>query len=436
MPKSFRNTMTSDAGTDPALCLEGRVVDVNMKNWTVDVASSFDQKTLNDIQVGSPYVHFNNGEGVYCMPDVGAVCKVMIPSDTTAPFVMCFVMPMEVVASDGGVQGSVDDVVVTGPDGVKKADPSAIVGGDAPTGTVSRSSTGRSTDASFYGGRPDALMGDIVMRTRDDNFLILHRGGVVQIGASEIAQRIFLPIGNFIEDISGNYAHRNTGGTIQWGLQDITPDDAAKSPTRHMEVYRVWADDKYADIRVTHGNAFGKEPAAEGSISGNIVYDFVIAPGGFDANTGDYNKQPIQFRQTFDDAGNALMKGAGDMKIDFSGEVLISPTKSLILRSIGPAGGITIETLIRDIVVRALKGDIDIKTLIGNIALTTLLGSIDMRALGGITMQKTDGVPVEPLPMGIQLLAWLATHTHVMSSPPVQAGALAGILSTTVKISK
>lgn len=199
----FRTSFTNQSGSKPALFVEGRVVDVNMNNWTVDVYSSYDRMRFNDIQCASPYLHHYAGEGGSVMPDLNAKVMVCIPSDSSPPHVAYYIMAFE---------------------NVDMAAP------DAPQGTTSQpNADGTSSGASFAGGRPRAKQGDLTWRGRDGNFLILHRGGVVQIGSTELAQRIFIPLTNSMIDISDNYYHHTQGGTKYWGL--LPTASGSKSPT-------------------------------------------------------------------------------------------------------------------------------------------------------------------------------------------------------------
>ena len=128
MASKFRNSFTHKEGVDEALILQGRVHNVNVVKWTVDIITQFDRKKYFNIQVGSPYMHHSNGEGIYAVPEVGATCMVCVPSDSSPPFVLAFTMAHELVddASD-----------------------------DAPAGTNSHgASVPNATDASFAGGRP------------------------------------------------------------------------------------------------------------------------------------------------------------------------------------------------------------------------------------------------------------------------------------------
>src|SRR5574337_5397 len=68
-----------------------------------------------------------------------------------------------------------------------------------------------------------------MMRTRDENFVILRRGGVVQIGATPIAQRLYIPIRNVIRDMCENYDLFSLAGEMSWSVDrtDQTTDGAA-----------------------------------------------------------------------------------------------------------------------------------------------------------------------------------------------------------------
>lgn len=160
-----------------------RIVDVNITDWSVNCVSEYGNKKYFDIQVNSPYFHLANGEGIYVQPEVGALCWVCVPSSGrfAAPFVL-------------GFQSAADEDF----DG-------------------------------FRGGRQTLNPGDIMLRTRDENFLVLRRGGVIQLGATPTAQRIYLPIRNFIKDFCENYELFTFGGELTWHTErdDQTTDGSA-----------------------------------------------------------------------------------------------------------------------------------------------------------------------------------------------------------------
>lgn len=299
MPSRFRTSHTQRAGHEPAKFVQGKVLNVNLVTWTVDILSQFDRHTYFDIQVASPYLHFNSGEGIYVVPEVGAVCMVCLPSDSSPPYVAHFLMPFESI------------------------DTSAP---DAPNGTRSRGSAQPSGgDASFAGGRLRLQPGDIVLRGRDGNSIILHRGGVLSIGANELAQRIYIPLNNQVVDVSENYAHHNTGGSVTWGLQD--GPSQSHFPAQHMQTVRVFADDKYADIRISSGRIYdplsepdGNTEAREAGIVGGddnpIIYEIAVSPKGFVAQSGAVaNAGTVAgsvYKFTFDRQGNTYTRCEGN----------------------------------------------------------------------------------------------------------------------------
>lgn len=303
------------------------VVDINMKSWTVSCCSKLDSRFWADIQNGSLYLHQNQGEGVYCMPEVGATCMVCIPSDTTGPFVLAYVSPGQTT-----VRGQ--EVDATGsalpPEKTGMTDEQAY-----KEGVATLNDSAKKTDYSYGSNRPVAKPGDIVMRGRDGNFCILHRGGVLQIGASTLAQRIYVPLTNLVTDISERYEHQNVGGTIQWGMQ---PLQYVERETWWRQCFRVYADDRYCDCRLTVGKVRDpiKLPDGDDDIADNpmdpaqpVTYEFVMAPAsdssgfkGVDGETtGDaHNNMTMLFRM--DRSGNCHVRFKGNALMTFRHNLL------------------------------------------------------------------------------------------------------------------
>jgi hypothetical protein len=318
------SSLSKPQGMGPAIMAQGVIVDVNTKNWTVDVHSKFDRRKWFDIQTGSPYLHYNNGEGLSIMPEVGAKCVVCIPSDGTQPFISTFIAPLE--TRDASVtQNDEGDLELETPGGKDKK--SAV-------------------DASFAAGRYPAKPGDIVARTRDGNFLILHRGGVVQIGATTLAQRIFLPIGNLVMDVSERYAHHNVGGSINWGLQE--GPSIANSPTQWSQVFRVYANDRFADLRIACGKVYDltgepdgsttKERLAELSIGNeDIVYEITLAQDGFHEHTGEPAdkgvKNRAKFRFFFDRAGGTMLRSEANIYFYSKKKIYLESEEEIVAKT-------------------------------------------------------------------------------------------------------
>lgn len=168
-PKPVRSpSMAKDASLlMGALVERARVVNVNIRDYTVDVKTEFSFKNRFDIPIMVPYCNQVNGEGINFIPEVGATCWICTPSeDGRDAFVLGFTM-----VDEGG---------------------------------------------SYRGGRPLLNPGDLHYSTRDGNFVVLRRGGVVQIGSTAICQRVFIPIRNIIQDYAENYELHTPGGDLTW----------------------------------------------------------------------------------------------------------------------------------------------------------------------------------------------------------------------------
>ena len=313
MPNTeFRSSMTTPEGLGKTDIFLGRVVNVDLVNYTVDVFSQFDQMRCFQIAVGSPYLHSNRGDGFSVMPEVGSKCAVCWPGDSSPPFVLAFVMPHETIP------------MATSP--------------DATDGTTSHGSDNQAaTAASFAGGRPVAKPGDMFVRGRDGNFIVLHRGGVLQIGSNELSQRIYVPLNNMVMDFAENYAMHTAGGSIKWGIHE--GEGVTKLPTEYRQALRVYANDKYADIRIAAGRVHDPVPETDqdgitdqqmafGSGSTEpIVYELTLARGGFNGEDGSLLPSTgslVKLKFSFDRAGNAFLK--------FNGNVGVLCTKRLRLR--------------------------------------------------------------------------------------------------------
>ena len=151
-----------------------RVVDVNTLTYTVDVITEFTNRHIQDIPFASPYCNSAQGEGFTIIPEVGSLALVLIPGDGSEEVLVGFLM------------------------------------------TPERGDTER-----YRGNRPmTAQPGDTFMTTRDGNFIYLHRGGSLTLGATPLAQRMYVPLNNLIRDICQEYKLEAIGGTLDWKIED------------------------------------------------------------------------------------------------------------------------------------------------------------------------------------------------------------------------
>lgn len=303
MPRTeFRSSMTSPEGlgkTDIFMC---RVINVDLVNYTVDVFSQFDQMLLVAVPIGSPYLHSNRGDGFSVTPEVGAKCAICWPGDSSPPFVLSFVMPHETIPMSND--------------------------SSSPLGTSERASANQSpTSASFAGGRERGKPGDMAVRGRDGQFIVLHRGGVLQIGSTELAQRVYIPLNNLVMDVAENYAMHNSGGSIKWGIQE--GEGESNLPSEYKQTLRVYANDKYADIRVAAGRVHDPVPETDDDGQGDlgaagvgktepVVYELTLAKKGFKAEDGALlpgTGNLVKLRFVFDRSGNTFLRMDGNVSV-------------------------------------------------------------------------------------------------------------------------
>jgi hypothetical protein len=321
----------------PATIETGRIINVNIEDWSVDIVAEYANKRYFDLQVMMSYFHYVNGEGFYCMPEVGAMVWLCRPTQGkfAAPFVMGFQAPFD---TDNG---------------------------------------------NFRCGRQALNPGDMMMRTRDENFVILRRGGVVQIGATPIAQRMYIPIRNFIKDFCENYELHTFGGELTWitDRTDVTTDGSA--PTKFSLVAKEKANDPAQIATLTIGSHGESDPT---------TLELVIYESG---------------------AQGALPKVR--MVLEKTGSVSWYADQDLALTA---KNNITIEAQEGDVSVKATKGNVNY-TANKNMNLQAEAGNMKLEASGTV-LEKSTGhtidapeiklggaAAIEPVPLGLKLKDFL-----------------------------
>lgn len=235
-------------------CEEGTITNVNRKTYTVTVETRHTSKTVEDVQVLVSYHHYANGEGDHHLPEVGAVCMIAWPSDNTPPFVMGYLG----VAS---VEESSDD---------------------APERSTA-TAEGSPTDVSFRSRRPKLNPGDIAFTTRDENFIFLRRGGVIQIGATPISQRVYIPVLNYIKDFAENYEMHTFAGDVSWTVGRQEDDPSGNAPATYTFHMNEFAQDAKATVRIQHLPLNGGGDKA--------AWQVHIAPQGIDRDDGSVESE-------------------------------------------------------------------------------------------------------------------------------------------------
>lgn len=193
-PTRSTSMAESAAKLSPAFVERGRVVTVNIRDYTCDVTTEFTFKNKFDIPFMNAYCNQIQGEGINFMPEVGAVCWICTPSEEGRE---SFVLGWTMVDEDG----------------------------------------------SYRGGRELLNPGDLHFSTRDGNFLFLRRGGIIQIGATPTCQRVYLPIRNIIQDYAENYELHTPGGDLTWKVLRKEEDSDGHQACLYTLACKEFADD-------------------------------------------------------------------------------------------------------------------------------------------------------------------------------------------------
>jgi hypothetical protein len=289
MPAPHSNTM-SQRGLNTTLVESGRIINVDIAHWTVDVVTVHSQRKLLGLQVGASYLHFGRGEGIYVMPEVGSKVKVCIPSDSP-PFILCFVSAFE--RENAEASGTTTQPVQT----------EQI---DTPT------------EVTYRAGRPRLQQGDIMLRCRDGNQLWLHRGGVVEIGSTGLSKRFYIPLTNMIRDVCENYEFLSPAGDMYWTVHRADQNASGDAQTIFTLECNELAQDKKATIFVQAGY-----------VDDTKRFRMVIAPKAINFKTGVLSGNSV-FLLDIDKEGSvnieigkdltALVHGNFSMQIDGSAE--------------------------------------------------------------------------------------------------------------------
>lgn len=276
--KPPRSTSMAKSGSKPVRVERARVINVNISDYTVDTRSeSPPYKPKFDIPWMVPYTHFSQGEGINFMPEVGSTCWICEPSeDGREAFVLGWTMPDE--------------------------------------------------HGAYRAGRELLNPGDIHLSTRDGNFVTVRRGGVVQLGATPVCQRVFIPIRNIIQDFAENYELHTPAGDLTWSvLRQDTDGDG------HQRCLLTLAAHEFSDDPVN------TDPIAILKIGSHGANDNTILT----LSTRDKGGGSVQTALLLDKSGNLdwqvqgtfHVKSTGDMTLESSGKATMTSQGDMALSS-------------------------------------------------------------------------------------------------------
>lgn len=401
MPSTFKNAPTK-SGTTGARVETGVIANVNVRNLTVDWLSQYTGKQITDLQVMKSYFHYNNGEGFICVPEVGAICVLCFPSDEDSPFIMGFLSgaEMEGASVDKFLEDKLKDP------GVETEED--VAGGNTTQAGGSTAVTGNPSDASFRGGAPILNPGDMLWQGRDENFIALRRGGVLQLGSTNICQRAYIPVLNFIRDFCENYELTSAAGTLSWHTHRVENDPGGNAPTEFMLVAREFAQDKKASIKVSIGSLDKADKVPGGD---KTFIEVAIAPQKINPDDGKLESTPV-FVIRLDKAGNSYIMQAKDRTEEIKGNHKVSITGNRETKITGNdeltvTGNSTTKVMGAQ---HQLQGMMSKEVWSGPKSITAAMLRLGSEAA------------IEPAVLGLKLVAWLAGHTHLVEVKGVVAG--------------
>ena len=150
---------------------------------------------------------------------------------------------------------------------------------------------------------------------RDENFVVLKRGGVLQLGATNICQRAYIPLLNFIRDFSENYELNTAAGSLSWTVQRQENDPSGNAPTEFVLLTREFSQDSKASIKLSIGSLEDAEKPPGGD---KTFIELVIAPQNIKADDGKVEGEPVYVIR-MDKVGNTYMMQASNRTVEVKG---------------------------------------------------------------------------------------------------------------------
>jgi len=204
---------SAEASLGPANIWLAKVTNVNMREWTIDVEGVYTLKPLPGVPFASPYCHRDHAGGVNYIPEVDSLCYIAECMDGTT-FAFAFVL----------------NSVTTAPAEFDEEEEKY----DETSATV---------DPSFRGNRMPLEPGDIMLGTVDENQIVVRRGGMIQIGSTGLAQRLYIPVENTIRDYFQRYQGISPVGEIEWGHAVLVNGEDPSGGTGSIPTSNYFLDD-------------------------------------------------------------------------------------------------------------------------------------------------------------------------------------------------
>ena len=333
----------------PGYILEATILNVDSQNHLAEVAMDNAEGAIPDVRVVSLYCHPFGGEGIFFLPEAGASCYLFIPSDDGRPFVLGYVMPPTTAPGDSG-------------------------------------------------GRMPMNPGDYALVTRDDNGVIIRRGGVVQVTSTGLSQRLYLPLGNFIRDIAGQYELLSPLGEV--GLTHDEPG-IGLTKVKYRFKLRENAESPTHMLTVEVGTSTDLMPLTDAGPPAPSYLRILAS----DSLTGKIE----QFSFRLDRSGNVSFKNVGYFRKDVTGDHVTSVKGKLEFLS--SAYSLTFSVL--------GEGKMNLASWEVE-ALRRIIQKAPEVVMEARNLRLGSGEAIQPAVRGSDLFVWLATHAHLPhGGPPV-----------------
>jgi len=365
----------------PVSVQQARIADVNAGDFTVTVMTEDSYKRWFDIPFNVPYLHAPTGSGIHFLPEPGAVCWVAQPADYGPMFVLGWFSPPSLDQSGGS-----------------------------------------------RGFRRALEPGDMIMDGRDGNYVWVRRGGIVEVAATPIARRFYIPVNNLIRDLCESYRMQTFGGAWEWSVARSADDKDGRAPINFALGVKEFSDDDKVMVSLEMSNSVDGDPA-------NLLNAGGVVPS--EDNTSD--RPAIKFRiynpaDGFAEVVTYVFGKDGNVDVTFEGAFSLTVAEQIALTSRG--GDIVVTTedgsithrSSADMLLEAKDGKLTID--VGSLLISTKDGA---KVSGGSVEFKTDvKVTAGSQQVDSVLLKafsdWVMTwaHTHTEAGPPITPLTLAG----------
>ena len=235
-PRRRYNSLAHEIAGSPEI-YRAKVLSVDKVHWTVSVQGEYRNQVYEGIPIMPTYVT-GDGCGQFFMPEVNSLVTICKPSTGSTPFIL------------GGTSS---------PKQTDEGDPD-----EDPN--------------DHRQNRPVLNEGDMMIACSGTARIILRKGGVLEIGASESAKRMYIPLTNIIREFSQNYIHETGSGKFSMLCRD---DDesfgSGVTPAEYQLQVKEFCEDDLpiVDLRMGRVSAEDNQRIINSSL-GEIVYSFNI----------------------------------------------------------------------------------------------------------------------------------------------------------------